>query len=414
MAKVNPYESMLESVKTAAKTLKLDGNTTELLTHPERIVEVRVPVKHDDGKIKVYEGYRVQYSSARGPYKGGIRYHQQVDIDEVKALAGWMTWKCAVADVPYGGGKGGITVDPKKLSQTELERLTRAFTRRLVPFVGPHVDVPAPDVNTNGQTMAWFMDEYSRATGQHDPGVITGKPLALGGSLGRDTATAQGGADVLLKYFAETKQDPQGMTVAIQGFGNAGQHMANILVQAGMKVVAVSDSRGGTYNPDGLYIASVAANKAKTGEVSKFPGGKAISNDDLLILPVDVLVPAALENQLTKENAGKVKAKLIIELANGPTTPEADAVFDKKGIPVIPDILANAGGVTVSYFEWTQNVSGNYWSLDEVQSKLKHKMESSLADVLKASTEHKVSLRKGAYLVAVKRVAEAQALRGGL
>lgn len=414
MSTINPYESMLESVRTAARTLKLDANTTELLTHPERIVEVRVPVKHDDDHIKVYEGYRVQYSSARGPYKGGIRYHQNVDLDEVKALAGWMTWKCAVVDVPYGGGKGGITVDPKKLSQTELERLTRAFTRRLVPFVGPHVDVPAPDVNTNSQTMAWFMDEYSRATGQHDPGVITGKPLALGGSLGRDTATAQGGADVLLKYYAETNQDLHGKTVAIQGFGNAGQHMADILVHAGMKVVAVSDSRGGTYNPDGLFITSVAATKSKTGEVSKFPGGKPISNAELLLLDVDVLVPAALENQLTGENADKVRAKLIVELANGPTTPEADAVFDRKGIPVIPDILANAGGVTVSYFEWTQNVSGTYWSLVDVQAKLKTKMEASLADVLHASTDHKVSLRKGAYLVAVKRVAEAQALRGGL
>ncbi len=414
MTTINPYESMLGSVRAAAKTLKLDDNTTQLLTHPERIVEVRVPVKHDDGHIQVYEGYRVQYSSARGPYKGGIRYHQQVDRTEVKALAGWMTWKCAVANVPYGGAKGGITVDPKKLSQTELERLTRAYTRKLVPFVGPHVDVPAPDVNTNGQIMAWFMDEYQRATGQHDPGVITGKPVDLGGSLGRDTATAQGGADVLLQYYAETQQDPQGKTVAIQGFGNAGQHMADILVQAGMKVVAVSDSRGGTYNPDGLYVTSVTATKAKTGEISKFPGGKPLSNAELLLLDVDVLVPAALENQLTGENASKVKAKLIIELANGPTTPEADAIFDKKGLPVIPDILANAGGVTVSYFEWTQNVSGNYWTLEEVQSKLKMKMEAALADVVAASKEHTVSLRKGAYLVAVQRVADALTLRGGL
>lgn len=411
----NPFETMVKSVEEAAETLNVDMSVRPLLTTPERILEVQVPLKKDDGSVVALTGYRVQYSSARGPFKGGIRYHQDVNLDEVKALAGWMTWKCAVADIPYGGGKGGITVNPKELSLAENERMTRRFARRIAPFIGPHVDVPAPDVNTNGQTMAWIMDEYERYTGQHDKAVITGKPLELGGSQGRDTATAQGGTDVLLSYLKQTKQDPKGKTVAIQGFGNAGQHMAELLTEAGMVVVAVSDSKGGIYQEGGLNLDAVKTIKEKKGaSVQDYADGKKITNAEILELPVDILVPAALENQLTGENADRVQAKLIIELANGPTTPEADAVFEQKGIPLIPDILANSGGVTVSYFEWTQNVAGYYWSRDEVMAKLKTKMESALAAILDQAEQHKTTIRKGAYLIAVKRVADALALRGGL
>ena len=412
---VNPFETMVKSVEAAAETLQIDASIRPLLTTPERIIEVQVPLKKDDGSVVALTGYRVQYSSARGPYKGGIRYHQDVNLDEVKALAGWMTWKCAVADIPYGGGKGGITVNPEELSSGENERMTRSFARRIAPFIGPHVDVPAPDVNTTGQTMAWIMDEYERFTGQHDKAVITGKPLELGGSQGRDTATAQGGTDVLLSYLSRTKRDPQGMTVAIQGFGNAGQHMAELLSEAGMIVVAVSDSKGGVYQAAGLDLAAIKTIKTKQGtSVQDAADGQKVSNAELLELPVDILVPAALENQLTGENANDVQAKLIVELANGPTTPEADAIFEQRGIPLIPDILANSGGVTVSYFEWTQNVAGFYWARDEVMAKLKTKMESALAAILEQANAHTTTLRKAAYLVAVKRVADALTLRGGL
>ncbi len=413
--RINPFETMVASVEEAAETLAIDPHVRPLLTTPERVVEVQVRLKCDDGSVKVLTGYRVQYSSARGPYKGGIRYHQDVNLDEVKALAGWMTWKCAVADVPYGGGKGGITVNPKKLSAAENERMTRSFTRRIAPFIGPHVDVPAPDVNTNAQTMAWIMDEYERFTGQHDKAVITGKPLELGGSQGRDTATAQGGTDVLLAYLKQTKQDPKGKTVAIQGFGNAGSHMTELLTAAGITVVAVSDSQGGTYREGGLDLAAITKIKTRRGAtVQEYADGKKITNAEILELPVDILIPAALENQLTGENASKVQAKLILELANGPTTPEADAIFERKGIPLIPDILANSGGVTVSYFEWAQNVAGFYWTRDEVMSKLKVKIESALAAILEQAEHYKTTIRKGAYLIAVKRVAEALQLRGGL
>lgn len=411
---INPFESMVKSVEEAAETLQIDAAIRPLLTSPERIVEVQVPLKKDDGSVVALTGYRVQYSSARGPFKGGIRYHQNVNLDEVKALAGWMTWKCAVADIPYGGGKGGITVNPKELSVGENERMTRAFARRIAPFIGPRVDVPAPDVNTNSQTMAWIMDEYEQVTGMHNEAVITGKPLELGGSQGRDTATAQGGVDVLLAYLKQTNQDPTGKTVAIQGFGNAGAHMANLLDEAGMLIVAVSDSKGGTHQAEGLDLKTIAELKKDRKSVQEYRAGKVVSNAELLELPVDILIPAALENQLTAENADRVQAKLILELANGPTTPEADAVFEKKGIPLIPDILANAGGVTVSYFEWSQNITGYYWTHKEVMAKLKAKMETALAAILNLTDKHHTTIRKGAYLVAVQRVGEALTLRGGL
>lgn len=413
MARVNPFESMVASVRDAATALKLDANLLPILTSPERVVQVQVPLRRDNGSVVVYEGYRVQYNSARGPYKGGIRYHQDVDLDEVKALAGWMTWKCAVVGVPYGGGKGGITVNPKDLSAGEKERLTRAFTRRIAPVIGPRQDIPAPDVNTTGQIMAWIADEYQRVTGRDDRGVITGKPLALGGSAGRDTATARGGVDVLLAYLAETKRDPKGLTVAIQGYGNAGAHAARILTEAGMVVVATSDSKGAIYRREGLAIDELDRIKQDKGSVSAYPSADQITNEELLELDVDVLVPAALENQLTKDNAKRVKATIVLELANGPTTPDADTILAKNNVVVIPDILANAGGVTVSYFEWTQNIAGYYWTREDVEAKLRHVMETSLREVLATATKHKTTLRKGAYLVAVQRVAEAIELRGG-
>lgn len=409
----SPLTSMLASVDEAAKRLKIDPNIHALLRAPERAVEVSVPFRRDNGKLETVTGYRVQYSSVRGPYKGGLRFHPQVDLNEVTALAGWMTWKCAVVNVPYGGGKGGITVDPKKLSITEKERLTRSFARRLAPIIGSRIDVPAPDVNTDGQIMAWIMDEYERTTGLHDPGVITGKPLALGGSLGRDTATARGGIDVLLAYLKSTNQPTTGLTVAIQGFGNAGEHAARILAGYGFKVVAVSDSQGGRYDADGLSLDEMKSAKQKHGTVSKSKQGKVVSSDKLLELPVDILVPAALEGQITELNAKQIQAKIVLELANGPITSDGDRILDKNKVVVIPDILANAGGVTVSYFEWTQNIAGYRWSLEEVQDRLRVVMESSLEAVQALANEHKVSLRQGAYLLGVQRVAEAAALRGG-
>lgn len=407
----NPFSNMLELVGQTAKVLELDKEVINILSQPERSVEVQVPFILDNGQQTTATGYRVQYSSARGPYKGGLRYHPQVDLDEVKALAGWMSWKCAVVDVPYGGGKGGIEIDPKQLSQNELERLSRSFARQLVPFIGPHNDIPAPDVNTDAQTMAWIMDEYSRSTGQHEPGVITGKPLQLGGSLGRDTATAQGGVFVLDSYLAKQKKSLKGLTVAIQGFGNAGMNVAQILSDLGAKVIAVSDSSGGIVDQNGLNIGRIVKIKEESGSVQKAEAQK-ITSEELLELEVDVLVPAALENQITAQNAKNVKALIILELANGPTDPEADKILESNGQVVIPDILANAGGVTVSYFEWTQNITGFYWPLQEVQTKLKLKMEQALDDVIGAAKIHKGSLRRGAYVIGLSRVVEAMKLRG--
>ncbi|MCA9388558.1 Glu/Leu/Phe/Val dehydrogenase [Candidatus Berkelbacteria bacterium] len=407
----NPFSNMLELVSSTAKTLKIDDEVVNILSQPERSVEVQVPFMLDNGQQAIATGYRVQYSSARGPYKGGLRYHPQVDLDEVKALAGWMSWKCAVVDIPYGGGKGGIEIDPKKLSELELESLSRSFARQLVPFIGPHNDIPAPDVNTNAQTMAWIMDEYSRATGQHNPGVITGKPIQLGGSLGRDTATAQGGIFVLSRYLAKQKKDLKGLTIAIQGFGNAGMNAAQILSNLGAKIIAVSDSRGGIVDRNGLNIGHVIKTKNKTGSVQE-PKAEKITSEELLELEVDILIPAALENQITADNAKNIKAPIILELANGPTDPAADKILESNNQIVIPDILANAGGVTVSYFEWTQNITGFYWTLQEVQTKLKLKMEQAFDDVAGAAKIHNSSLRQGAYIIGLSRVIEAMKLRG--
>ncbi|MGE5297857.1 MAG: Glu/Leu/Phe/Val family dehydrogenase [Acidobacteriaceae bacterium] len=411
MAKINMYKSAMENLSNAAKILKLDQEILSRLSKPDRILTVAIPVKMDDGKTQVFEGYRVQHNDARGPYKGGLRYHPQVDMSEVKALAFLMAIKNAVVNVPYGGGKGGITVDPKKLSKGELERLSRGFIQKIYKFIGPQVDVPAPDVNTTPQIMAWMVDEYSKLVGQFTPGVITGKPLSLNGSQGREEATGFGGVEVLkaaVKHFKLKKN----ATVAIQGFGNVGNFFAKLAEKAGFRVVAVSDSNSGIYSPKGLPIAKVIEWKKQMGKVAGFPGSTEIKNEKLLELPVDILVPAALENQIHKNNARKIKAGLIVEMANGPIASEADPILARRGIPVVPDVLANSGGVATSYLEWVQNLSGIYWSREEVLGRLEMFMSQAFKDVVEASERHGATLRMGAFILAVERIAAAMKVRG--
>ncbi len=385
----------------------------EILKKPQKAVEVSVPVKMDDGSLKVFTAYRVQYSNARGPYKGGLRYHPKVDLAEVKSLAFWMSIKCAVADIPYGGGKGGIEVDPKDLSEGELERLTRGYVKAMAQNLGVKVDIPAPDVYTTPQIMAWFMDEYSQIQGENTPAIVTGKPLAVGGSLGRDKATAQGGFYVLqnvLQNFKTIKN--KGASVAVNGFGNAGANFAEIGEQAGFKIVAVSDSKGGIYKEEGLEISKVMEHKEKTGSVINFLGAKNISNEELLALEVDILVPAALENVINEKNCNQIKAKIILELANGPVNKKANKVLFEKNITIIPDVLANSGGVVVSYFEWVQNLNNYYWSAEEIQQKLKPKMNKATDDIWKFKEANKIDMRTGAYALAVKKIVEAIKIRG--
>jgi glutamate dehydrogenase/leucine dehydrogenase len=376
------------------------------ICRPEKIHEFTLNVNG-----KKYQGYRVQHNSARGPYKGGIRYHPQVDINEVKALATWMSLKCAVASIPYGGAKGGVTCDPKKMSVQEKEAVSRAWARALVQHIGPWKDVPAPDVNTDGQTMAWILDEYEKITGNHAPALITGKPIEIGGSLGRDKATSQGGFFVLREAMREYKLKNL-KTIAIQGVGNVGGWLAEILQHQGFKIVALSDSQGGIYNPKGIDYHKATMHKKKTGALKNFPGTKNITNEELLELPVDILAPSALENVITKQNAGRIKAKIVLEMANGPTIPDADPILNKKGIIVIPDILANSGGVSTSYFEWVQNLSGYYWDLEEVDAKLEHLMAKAFRDVHAKAKEYRISLRAGANVLALERIAKAMQLRG--
>lgn len=382
-----------------------------VLEKPQKIIQVSLPVRMDDGSLKVFEGIRVQHSNARGPYKGGIRFHLKVDIDEVKSLAFWMTIKCAVVDIPYGGGKGGITVNPKELSQTELERLSRTFIRKISQDIGPEQDIPAPDVYTNAQIMAWFMDEYSNIKGKNVPGVVTGKPIELGGSLGRDKATAQGGYFVFENLKEKINLDKQ-VSIAIHGFGNAGSHFARIATRAGHKVVAIADSRAAIYSQDGLDIEKLLEHKNQTGSVKDFPGAREITWQELLAQEVDLLVPAALEGTITEEIAPTVKAKAILELANGPVTPEADQILDKNNVLVIPDVLANAGGVVVSYFEWAQNLDNYYWNEEKVEKRLHYKMNQAAEAVWQAKTDYKESLRTAAYIVAFLRLSKSLKLRG--
>ena len=417
----NPWERAQVQLARAAKQAETDSFLAARLREPDRIVEVSIPIVMDTGETKTFRGFRVQHNNILGPYKGGLRYHKEVDMDEVKALAFWMTMKNAVVDVPFGGGKGGIVVDPKTLSEKELESLTREFTRKLVPVIGPTLDVPAPDVNTNPKIMSWIVDEYSKAVGTPSPATVTGKPIEKGGSEGRTEATGFGGSYVLLSILKKKGKDPRGMTVAIQGFGNVGSFLAYALKEAGMKVVALSDSKGGIYIPDGIPdIGAVQTCKESSGllagcycagsvcDLSNIErlGGRDISPEEIFELPVDIVVPAALENAITKENAEKIRASIVLEMANGPTTLEADAILKEKGTVVIPDILANAGGVAVSYFEWKQNTLGEHWKKNAVLKDLKKLMESAVDDVYETSERHAVTLRDGAYIVALKKLHE--------
>jgi len=409
----NPFEIAQIQLEQAAKVLKLEPHVHEALRWPMRELHLSFPVRMDSGKVQMFKGFRVQYNAARGPCKGGIRFHPEETIDTVRALAAWMTWKTALLDLPLGGGKGGVICDPKKLSQTELERISRAYICCIAQSVGSHQDCPAPDVYTNPQIMAWMVDEYSKIKGYQDPGMITGKPLAIGGSLGRDDATARGAIYTAREAAKSLGLDTRKATVAIQGYGNAGYFAAKLSEEIlGAKVMAVSDSKGGIINEDGLDPDKVQQYKEKKGSVVGYPGAKSISNEKLLELEVGILYPSALENVITKENAPKIKAKIIAEAANGPTTPEADEVLYKKGVFVIPDFLCNAGGVTVSYFEMVQNMYNYYWDLETVHKRLEDKMVKAFYSVMEAAKKYKVNNRVAAYLVAVSRVAEAMRLRG--
>lgn len=409
----NPFEMAQRQLDEAAKLLQLDPAIHELLRWPMRELHVTIPVKMDDGTTRIFHGFRVQYNDARGPNKGGIRYHSAETIDTVRALAAWMTWKTAVMDLPLGGGKGGIVCDPKTLSPGELERLSRGYIRQVGRILGLEKDVPAPDVYTTPQIMAWMADEFSMMQGYNEFGVITGKPLALGGSAGRGDATAQGGMICLREASKALKMDLNGATTAIQGYGNAGSFAHKLGKELlGLKVVAVSDSKGGIYNPGGLDYEQVMAHKAKTGSVVNFPGAQFVSNEEILESDVTVLIPAALENVINELNADRIKAKIIAELANGPTTPEADKILHQKGTYLIPDFLCNAGGVTVSYFEMVQNAYDYYWEEEEVHARLDKKMTRAFWTVHEMAQQRKVHNRLAAYLVAVRRVAEAVRLRG--
>jgi len=409
---LSSFQIGLELLDRAAKKLKLDPGLHKKLRYPKRQLIVSIPVRMDDGSLEVFTGYRVQHNVDRGPSKGGLRYHPTVTLDEIKALAMAMTWKCAVVGIPYGGAKGGVTCNPKEMSQAEIERLTRRFTYEISVIIGPEKDIPAPDVYTDSQVMAWVMDTYSMAQGFTVPGVVTGKPLALGGTLGRKDATAWGTVFTIQQAVEYLGLDFKKTTVVVQGYGNAGAGAARILADKGARIIAVSDSRGGIYNEKGLDPIKVAEYKNSTGSVKGYEKGETISNKELLELECDILVPAALENQITEENAERIKAKIIAEAANGPTTFGADEILDKKKIFVIPDILANAGGVTVSYFEWMQDLQFHFWTEDEVNVQLEKVMVKSFQDVLKVYQREKVDMRTAAHMLAVSRVAEATKLRG--
>lgn len=418
LKQLNPFENALKQFDKAAKILNLNENQIAMIKEPRRVTEVNLPVRMDDGSIRLFKGYRVQHSVVRGPAKGGIRFHPEVTVDEVKALAFWMTYKCAVVNVPFGGGKGGVVVDPNELSITELENLTRRYFAEMYDLFGPDKDVPAPDVNTNPQIMAWMMDTYCMNMKRHLPGVITGKPLELGGSEGRTEATAQGMVYCVREAVNHLKMNLKGATVAIQGFGNAGSNAARLLAQDGAKIVAISDVSGAYYNPNGLDIdkAWEVCSNNKRWILTGFENVEGVQKLDdpmkLLELDVDILIPAALENQITEENAANVKAKIVAECANGPVTPEADDILDKKGVFIIPDILCNAGGVTVSYLEWVQNRMGYYWTKEKVLKDLERIMVNAFHDVLNASKEYNVPMRIAAFIVGINRVAKAAELRG--
>jgi glutamate dehydrogenase (NAD(P)+) len=410
---INPFEVALEQLDEAAKLIKLDNGLHQILAHPKRVLIVSIPVRLDNEEIRVFTGFRSQHNDARGPYKGGIRYHPQVTIDEVKALSMWMTWKCAIADIPYGGGKGGVICNPKQMSDLELERMTRRYAYAIADIIGPHTDIPAPDVYTGGKEMAWIMDTYSALKGNYvQPEVITGKPLAIGGSLGRTEATGRGLSFTVREAAKKLKLNLHTATVAVQGFGNAGQYAAQLLEEQGAKVIAVSDSKGGVYNKNGVQIGALRKHKEKKGSVVGFPESKSISNEEVLETDCTVLIPAALENQITKKNAPKISAKVVAEAANGPTTPEADDILYKNKTLLIPDVLANGGGVTVSYFEWLQNLRRESWGESQVNEMLDKNITRAFSDVYATHDKYQVNMRKASTVLAINRVVDAIKIRG--
>lgn len=411
--KINPFEVALKQLEEASKILNLEKGMLEILSNPKRILTVSIPTRMDDGSIKVFTGYRSQHNDARGPHKGGIRYHPDVTLDEVKALSMWMTWKCAIANIPYGGGKGGIICNPKQMSENELERMTRRFAYLIADIIGPYRDIPAPDVYTGGKEMAWIMDTYSALKGNYvQPEVITGKPIAIGGSLGRNEATGRGLAYTVREAAKKMEIDMKQATFVVQGFGNAGQFSSKLVEEQGAKMIAASDSQGAIIKTDGISVDALMEFKRETGSIVGFGDAKSITNDELLETECTILIPAALENQITKNNADKIKTQIIAEAANGPTTPEADEILFKKDILVIPDVLANGGGVTVSYFEWLQNLRRDYWTEEEVNKRLDINITKSFYDVYDTHTKYKIDMRKAATLLAVKRVVEAINIRG--
>jgi glutamate dehydrogenase (NAD(P)+) len=408
----NPFESMMERFDRAAELLSLDPGIYRILRHAEKQIITSIPVAMDNGEVEVFTGYRVLYNTSRGPAKGGIRFDMGVTLDEVTALAAWMTWKCAVVDIPFGGAKGGVVCEPFRLSQAELERLTRRYTASILEVLGPESDVPAPDVNTNEQVMAWIMDTYSMHMRHTTTAVVTGKPIAMGGSLGRREATGRGVKIVVKEALRERGLPLNGTKVAIQGFGNVGSIAAKLLEEEGLTVIAISDKSGGVYNPNGIYVSEALEWIRQKRFLEGFPNGEPITNEQLLEVDCDVLAPCALENVITRKNAPNIKAKIIAEGANGPVTSLADAILEEKGIFVIPDILANAGGVTVSYFEWVQNREGYYWSEDVVITRLREVMIRAFTQVLSYARQHDVNMRTAAYMVAIDRVAAVHRLRG--
>ena len=406
------YEMALANFDMAADALNLEMDVRELIKYPERVLQVSVPVRMDTGHVKRFQGYRVQHSLVRGPAKGGIRYHPNVTLDEVKALATWMTWKCAVVNIPFGGGKGGVTCNPKAMSQGELERLTRRYTSAILPLIGPEQDIPAPDVYTTPQTMAWIMDTYSMNKGYPVPGVVTGKPLSLGGSLGRNEATGRGVFYTIQSACEFLRFPLKGAKVVVQGFGNAGSVAAHLLDSAQCYVIAVSDSTGCLYNKDGLDIPKLMIHKEQTGSVNGFANAEPITPAQMLKLECDVLIPAALENAIDAENAPSVRTKIVAEAANGPLTPEADTILEQRDTFIIPDILCNAGGVTVSYFEWVQDEQHLFWDAQDIYSRLERVMKTAFTDVLRIRTDRRVSMRAAANMLGISRVAEAVRIRG--
>jgi len=406
------WAQALSQLDQAARIMNLDPNVLEVLRHPKRTLEVAVPVRMDDGRVHVFTGYRVHHNTARGPSKGGIRYHPSVSLDEVKALAMWMTWKCAVVGIPYGGAKGGVVVNPKELSRGELERMTRRYAAEILPLIGPERDVPAPDVGTDAQIMAWIMDTYSMNRGYSVPGVVTGKPISIGGSAGRGTSTGRGVMYITVATLKHHAMPVDEARVVVQGYGKVGRPVIELLHEQGCRIVGLGDDGGAVYNPRGFSPVGLAAHHDDAGTVAGYEGGQAVTGEQLLELECDVLIPAALERVITEDNAERIQARIVVEAANGPTTPEADEILHERGVHIVPDILANAGGVSVSYFEWVQDLQAYFWTEDEVNARLRRVIEEAYVHVLELAEDRKVTMRQAATILGVSRVAEAHTTRG--